>query len=235
MWIPQELEFLTREGVVSNEDNAAMQQRLNAAHAKVGVVKFTVTCAFSFAKRHPFQVSVDAGENFELINNDDPDWYLGRVVDGDGVVGWAPKNTSAGLQITTDLTPPSSPFVSSDTASTLTDPDWNLTTQEVKEYEGDNGVFWDLEAFQCIARDNQKISGEVFKVEVESSEDLDAGRLWYKDGAMTGWSAGRVNCQALKVFLKGTALPVEPDYEEQGVHPENREVLLEILHENVHV
>ncbi|KAA8894007.1 hypothetical protein FN846DRAFT_895466 [Sphaerosporella brunnea] len=87
-----ELEFLTREGVVSNEDNAAMQQRLNAARAKVGVVKFRVTCAFSFAKRRPFQVSVDAGEKFEVINNDDPDWYLGRVVDGNGVVGWAPKN-----------------------------------------------------------------------------------------------------------------------------------------------
>jgi hypothetical protein len=98
--------------------------------------------------------------------------------------------------------------------------DWALISLE-KEYEGDNGVFWDLEAFQSIAGDNQKISGDVFKVEVESGEDLDAGRLWYKDGAMTGWSAGQVNRQELDLFLKGTALPIALDYEEQGVHPEN--------------
>ncbi|KAA8894816.1 hypothetical protein FN846DRAFT_912462 [Sphaerosporella brunnea] len=69
-----ELEFLSRNRVVSDAENAAMQQNLAVARAEVGLVRFTVTFAFSFAQRLLFQVSVDAGENFEVINNADLTW-----------------------------------------------------------------------------------------------------------------------------------------------------------------
>ncbi|KAA8911937.1 hypothetical protein FN846DRAFT_904018 [Sphaerosporella brunnea] len=87
-----ELEVLKGTGVVSDAEYAVMQETLNAARVKVGLVKFILTCAFSFVKKADHHLSIDAGQKFEVIENEDSDWYLGRVVGGKQVVGWVPKN-----------------------------------------------------------------------------------------------------------------------------------------------
>jgi hypothetical protein len=69
---------------------------------------------------------------------------------------------------------------------------WALISLE-EVYRGENGLFWDMKGFHAIADNNQSISGDVFKVEDEGVEDLDIGRKWYKDGAMTRWPAGLVH------------------------------------------
>ncbi|KAA8892885.1 hypothetical protein FN846DRAFT_914735 [Sphaerosporella brunnea] len=86
-----ELAFLNANAIVSDADNAAMQNSLAAARRKLPVGKFIVTCAFQFVKKIPAQLQVEVGQQFDVLDDEDKDWYLGRVVGGNGVVGWAPK------------------------------------------------------------------------------------------------------------------------------------------------
>jgi hypothetical protein len=66
------------------------------------------------------------------------------------------------------------------------------------------------------------ISREGFRTKV-GSMDLGSGSSelkWYKDGAQTGWSAGKVSRVIVELFLKGTTFSVSENWEPH-VHPAN--------------
>jgi hypothetical protein len=66
------------------------------------------------------------------------------------------------------------------------------------------------------------ISREGFRAKV-GSMDLGSGSSelkWYKDGAQTGWSAGKVSGVIVELFLKGTTFSVSENWEPH-VHPAN--------------
>ncbi|KAA8902030.1 hypothetical protein FN846DRAFT_891652 [Sphaerosporella brunnea] len=88
----QELEFLHTNDMISDEAHATIQQSLAPTRDKLKIAKYVVTCTFTHEKQGAAELHVDKGQVFEVLDDENKHWYMGRVRGGEGVIGWAPKN-----------------------------------------------------------------------------------------------------------------------------------------------
>ncbi|KAA8914175.1 hypothetical protein FN846DRAFT_902286 [Sphaerosporella brunnea] len=68
-----ELAFLNANAVVSDDGCAAMKQSLAAARQKLRIGRFVLTCAFAHVKKDAAELKADAGQQFEVLDDDNKD------------------------------------------------------------------------------------------------------------------------------------------------------------------
>lgn len=99
--------------------------------------------------------------------------------------------------------------------------DWCLIDLD-DAYGGNNRCLWEIDQLKRLHASTGGVVTPEFigNITSDTQIDLDVERLWYKDGASTGWTAGKMSRIGVELFLKGTALSINKD-DEGYVHKSN--------------
>lgn len=99
--------------------------------------------------------------------------------------------------------------------------DWCLVDLD-DAYRGSNQCFWEIDRLRRLhASAGGVVTPEFIKnITNDVQLDLDMESTWYKDGASTGWTAGKMSRVGVELFLKETALSINKD-DSRYVHESN--------------